>query len=145
NPRYNRPMIQTATSVVLWCFVLVLGMACGAGLYESRIEVPQWLQASPDGTYRWNREAAVAANVGLRFWVFLSTGPLTLFTLGGLALVWQAPPAVKVWWLVALGATVIERAMTFGYFIPTMIDLTTPGTYEPAVAANKALQWARLS
>lgn len=28
---------------MLWLFVINLGIAVGAGLYESRIAVPQWL------------------------------------------------------------------------------------------------------
>ena len=31
------------TEVLLWLFVINLGIAFGAGLYESRITVPQWL------------------------------------------------------------------------------------------------------
>lgn len=36
--------------ILLWLFVINLGIAFGAGLYESRTTVPQWLsfRASPD-------------------------------------------------------------------------------------------------
>src|SRR5262245_23676288 len=63
--------------VLLWLFVINLGIAFGAGLYESRIVVPQWLSFSRDTGYRWNAEAARKADVGLRFWVYVTTLPLT--------------------------------------------------------------------
>jgi hypothetical protein len=46
-------------------FVINLDIAFGAGLYESRIIVPQWLSFSPEYGYRWDAEAARQANVGL--------------------------------------------------------------------------------
>lgn len=66
---------------VLWLLVINLGIAFGAGLYESRITVPQWLSFAPGSGYRWNPAAAAAANVGLRFWAYVTTVPLTLLTL----------------------------------------------------------------
>ena len=68
-------------SIVLALFVINLGIAFGAGLYESRIAVPQWLSFSSESGYHWNAEAARQANVGLRFWVYVTTVPLTLLTL----------------------------------------------------------------
>lgn len=131
-------------TILLWAYVLVLGICCGAGLYESRIEVPQWLHPGPDGRLLWDREVAAASDVGLRFWVFVSTGPLTLLTLAGLATVWSAPSPMRAWWLAALAATLVDRGMTFGYFIPTMLKLASGEVYAPAEAAAKGLEWVRL-
>jgi hypothetical protein len=44
--------------ILLWLFVINLGIAFGAGLYESRITVPQWLTFSQDSGYHWNAEVA---------------------------------------------------------------------------------------
>ena len=35
--------------VLLWLFVLNLGIAFGAGLYEARIVIPRWLMSAPEG------------------------------------------------------------------------------------------------
>src|SRR5262245_19859668 len=102
--------------MVLALFVINLGIAFGAGLYESRITVPQWLTFSTESGYRWNAEAARQANVGLRFWVYVTTVPLTLLTLASLAAVWWTPSEVRNWWLAAAAAVLVDRAMTFGYF-----------------------------
>ena len=74
--------------VLLWLFVINLGIAFGAGLYESRIVVPQWLSFSRETGYRWNAEAARSADVGLRFWVYVTTLPLTLLTFASLIVAW---------------------------------------------------------
>jgi hypothetical protein len=52
---------------LLWLLVINPGIVFGAGLYEARIEFPQWLVYSPESGYRWNAEAARRADTGLRF------------------------------------------------------------------------------
>jgi hypothetical protein len=130
--------------LLLWLYVLDLGIACGAGLYESRIMVPQWLVGSQAAGYHWNRAAAAEANVGLRFWVYVSTGPLTLLTLAGVVALWYVPPPLRNWWMLAVGVGLLERGLTFGYFIPTMVRLSTDTTMTDADAVAKALTWGRL-
>jgi hypothetical protein len=128
----------------LWLYVLNLGIACGAGLYESRIVVPQWLVGSEAAGYHWNRAAAAEANVGLRFWVYASTGPLTLLTLASVVALWYVPPPLRDWWMLAVGVGLLERGLTFGYFIPTMVRLITDTTMTDAEAVAKALTWVQL-
>jgi hypothetical protein len=132
------------TSLVLALFLINLGIAFGAGLYESRITVPQWLCFSPGSGYRWDAEAARHANVGLRFWVYVTTVPLTLLTLTSLVAAWWTPTEVRNWWLAAVAAVLIDRVMTFGYFIPTMLTLMNNQTLSPSEAVAKATQWANL-
>jgi len=86
--------IQAVQMIILWLFVINLGTAFGAGLYESRVVVPQWLRASPGSGYRWNAEAAQEADVGLKFWVYVTTVPLTLLTVASLAAAWWTPEPV---------------------------------------------------
>jgi hypothetical protein len=81
--------------ILLWLFTINLGIAFGAGLYESRIAVPQWLTYSEDSGYHWNAEAAGSADVGLRFWAYVTTVPLTLLTLASLTAAWWTPDPVR--------------------------------------------------
>ena len=133
--------------VLLWLFVINLGIAFGAGLYESRISVPQWLSFSRDTGYRWNAEAARKADVGLRFWVYVTTLPLTLLTFVSLTVAWCTPSVVRNWWLgtAAAAAAAVDRVMTLTYFIPTMIKLMCDEALEQSKAVARALQWVRLS
>jgi len=77
-------MAHAAAEVVLWLFVVNLGIAFGAGLYEARVAVPQWLKFEPGAGYRWDAAAARRAGVGMRFWAYVTTGPLTLLMLASL-------------------------------------------------------------
>ena len=130
--------------VLLWLFVINLGIAFGAGLYESRIVVPQWFSFSRETGYRWNAEAARSADVGLRFWVYVTTLPLTLLTFASLIVAWWAPSVVRNWWLGAAAAAFVDRVMTLTYFIPTMIKLMGGEAFGQSEAVARALQWVRL-
>ena len=119
-------------TALLWLFVINLGIALGAGLYEHTIVVPEWIGLGADGLPRWNAEAARSADTGRRFWVYVTTVPLTLLTLANLATAWRFKGPARRPWLGAAVAALADRAITFGYFIPMMIRphgcllLTTP-------------------
>jgi hypothetical protein len=51
-------MPATVAKVLLWLFVVDLGIAFGAGLYEHRIVLSRWISRSPDASYHWNGDAA---------------------------------------------------------------------------------------
>lgn len=137
-------MIELIAQIVLTLFVINLGIAFGAGLYESRIVVPQWLVYSPESGYSWIADAARRADVGLKFWALVTTLPLTLLTIASLVVVWWAPLDARNWWLGAIAATLVDRVMTFGYFIPTMIKLMQTDAFGQAEAVKRALRWVRL-
>ena len=130
------------STVLLWLFVLNLGIAFGAGLYEHRIVMSRWLDTS-GGQAHWNPEAVRQDDTGRRFWVFVTTGPLTLLTLANLFVAWRAPTGLREWWLAAALAALADRAFTFGYFIPTMVGLMSAADTPQAVAA--ATRWSNLN
>jgi len=135
-------MSGTISTTVLWLFVINLGIAFGAGLYEHRIVVSRWVSSGESGAH-WNAEAARQDDVGRRFWAFVSTLPLTLLTLANLFAAWRSSGAVRGWWLAAALAVLAERAFTFSYFIPTMIGLMR-AVDSPASAAT-AIRWSTLN
>ena len=129
-----------AQRLVLWLWVINLGVAVGAGIYESRIVVPQWLYVLPDGQWYWDAEAARRSDTGLSFWAYVSTGPLTLLTLSHLVLAVRSTKPTRKVWLLAAGAGLLERGLTFAYFIPTMVSLMS-GEVPQVAAVSLALQW----
>ena len=129
-------------TILLWLFVINLGVAAGAGLYEHRIVVPDWL-SSDEGGVHWNAEAARHDDTGLRFWAFVTTGPLTILTLASLFAASRASEPMRTWWLAAVAAIVADRVLTFAYFIPTMIGLMNAADSDAAVAA--ASRWTTLN
>jgi hypothetical protein len=137
-------MAQTslAARVLLWLFVINLGTAFGAGLYEHRIVVPEWVVANGAATH-WNAEAARRDDTGLRFWAYVTTGPLTLLTLLNLVAAWRATGPIRRWWLAAALAILVDRVLTLSYFIPTMIGLMSAADSPASVSI--ATRWAAMN
>lgn len=127
---------------LLWLFVIFLGIAFGAGLYERRIAVPRWI-GSAGRERRWDADAARQDDTGRRFWAFVTTGLLTLLTIANLIVAWSASGPVRAWWLTAAIFALAERLFTFAYFIPTMVALMKAPSTEESTA--KAVRWASLS
>ena len=64
-----------------------------------------------------------ADDVGRRFWVFVSTLPLTCLTLASLYFAPGASGPAGSWWLTAAWVALAERLATFAYFVPAMVGL----------------------
>lgn len=129
--------------ILLWLFVINLGVAFGAGMYEGRIVFHDWLISSPDSALHWNAEAARRDNTGLRFWVFVTTVPLSVLTLANLIAAWRAVGTLRRWWLAAALTALADRIVTFSYFIPTMVGLMQAPDSADSVAT--AVRWANLN
>ena len=100
-------MSTNVSTALLWLFVINLGIALGAGLYEHRIVTSDWVSDDGSGGH-WNAAAARHDNTGLRFWAYVTTGPLTLLVLANLAAAWTtqvrsapggSPRPVLYWWI----------------------------------------------
>src|SRR5258705_1602981 len=61
-------MPGTISATLLWLFVINLGIAFGAGLYEHRIVVSRWISSSELSGSHWNADTARSADAGRRFW-----------------------------------------------------------------------------
>ena len=108
--------------VVLWLFVVALGIDLGGGLYETRVVVPLWSRGVPDTLALGHPLAQVATGAGLRFWAFV-TPAAGLLALAVLVFAWRAPASWR-WW--GLGAAAVELCVvvsTLLYFKPTAIRL----------------------
>ena len=84
-------MSTTTSTIFMWLFVINLGIAFGAGVYEHRVVVSQWVTSSPEAGAHWNPGVARQDDTGRRFWGFVTTVPLTLLTLANLFFAWRAP------------------------------------------------------
>jgi hypothetical protein len=136
-------MSRAASATVLWLFVINLGVVFGAGVYEHRIVVSRWIDSSGGAGAHWDAEAALRDDTGRRFWAFVSTVPLTLLTLLNLWAARRADGALRVWWLSAGCAALLDRVFTFSYFIPTMIGLM--GAPDSPESAAIATRWSNLN
>jgi len=131
-------MPGTTSTLLLWLFVVNLGIAFGAGVYEHRIVVSRWISSSPEAGAHWSAETARQDDTGRRFWVFVTTIPLTLLTLANLFAGWRAAGNVRGWWLAAACAALADRLLTFSYFVPTMVGLLgAPDSPESVAVASR--------
>ena len=74
----------------------------------------------------------------------MTTVPLTLLTFANLVAAWLDRGPRRFWWLAAVAIVVVERIVTFSYFIPTMVWLQgTEGLPEAEVQAALS-QWLLL-
>lgn len=129
--RDTRGVIEMWIQIALWLFVINLGIAFGAGVYEARVVIPRWIGLPPS---EW-------PNTGLLFWVYVTTVPLTLLTVLNAVAAWVTHGPGHRWHLAAVGIIVIERVATFSYFIPTMVRLMgSDATAQSDVAATLS-QW----
>src|SRR5205814_6973080 len=104
-------------------FVINLGIAFGAGLYETRMIIPQWFSKNSVNELRVNSDAMRETDPGRRFWALVTTLSLTLVTLANLIAAWPSEGARHTWWLSASLIALVERIGTFTFFIPTAIKL----------------------
>src|SRR5206468_2896244 len=136
-------MSSATSTILLWLFVINLGIAFGAGLYEHRVALSKWISYSPESGAHWNAEAVRQDDTGRRFWAFVTTVPLTLLTLASLFAAWPPLGAFRAWWLAAALAALVDRLLTFAYFIPTMVRLMkAPDSPESVAMAGR---WRNLN
>ena len=135
----------SVSEILLWLFVINLGIAYGAGLYEARIILPQWFPKSSDTEFRVDGDAMCQANTGLRFWAFVTTMPLSLLALANLVTALQSQGLRHEWWLAAAVITLVERIGTFGFFIPTALKLMRANTLPALTATKMASRWMCLN
>ncbi len=149
--RAEKTMTFTFAGILLWLFVLDLGIAFGAGLYEHRIVVPQWFSRSQESGLRVNSKTMQQMDMGRKFWSFVTTVPLTILTVASVIV---APfhrfifsplqlrgGAVRFWWLTATAFALVDRIATFSFFIPRAMRLMGADSLPPSRAAKMASLW----
>lgn len=112
--------------IILWLYVIFLGVSFGAGIYESRIVIPEWINIPPD---KW-------PDTGLLFWVYVTTIPLTLITILNAIAAWRDNSRRRSCWLSSIVIIMLERIATFTYFIPGMIRLMGSQIPEAEIASD---------
>ena len=108
--------------IILWFFIVVLGLNMGAGLYEGWIVVPLWAGGIPETLEEGNAYRRVAINAGVRFWAYM-TSAAGIFALLALVFGFWAPAPQRIWQIAAGGMEVVAVAMTLLYFRPTLVRL----------------------
>lgn len=138
--------LHTIAAVILWLFVIALGVDLGAGLYEARIVVPLWAGGVPGTLAAGNPYARVAIDAGMRFWAYATSTAAILAVLALIGGVF-APAPQRVWQIAAAALELVAVAMTLVYFRPTLVRLFMGhGAGMPAdVIVSTVHRWVALS
>jgi hypothetical protein len=108
--------------IVLWLFVVALGLDLGAGVYEARVVVPLWAEGVPQTLASGDPYARVAINAGIHFWAYL-TSAVAVLALAALVFGVLAPAPRRAWQIFSAVAELTAVAMTLVYFRPTLMRL----------------------
>ena len=109
-------------TIVLWLFVIALGLDLGAGIYEARIVVPLWSAGVPETLAAGNPYGRVAIDAGIHFWSRM-TSVVALLALVTLAFSLRTSAPLRTWQIFASVAELAAAAMTLFYFRPTLVRL----------------------
>ena len=133
------------STLLLWLFVINLGISFGAGLYEKIIVLPMWFTKFPEIGYRVNVSAMRETDTGKKFWAGVNTVPLTLLTLANLIVSLQMGGTKGHWWLTACLVIIIERIGTFSYFIPIALKLMRSDNLTEKKVSGLIASWLLLN
>lgn len=135
--------------IILWLFIVSLGIEIGAGLYEIFVIVPLWANSADSviAFYRHNIATPnLVINAGGRFWLFAS--PLLTFLSVVVMLSGRRTNAEHRHWRRAAGGLVfLIMCGTFGWFVPHIMTLQSEKvlTMNPETVANIAFWWSHLN
>lgn len=134
---------RQAGEVLLWLFVIWVGIQFGAGLYEKQIVVPQWSTVPPDEVGEALSRSGQESSA-LRFWAFISP-PVALLALVNAITAWYAVGRRRNWWLAASVIMIVYSIFTYIYFVPRMIWLWQAETLPASEVESAVFWWVRLN
>jgi len=130
--------------ILLILFTIFIGIAFGAGLYEARVVIPLWFN-KVNRSYTVNHQNLDKIDSGRRFWGFITTGPLTLLSIANLIFAFRTPGEIHNWWLAASIIILLERILTFSFFIPTIIKLQKNKSLPDKIVSKRIVLWIRMN
>ncbi|MGH9409182.1 MAG: DUF1772 domain-containing protein [Vicinamibacterales bacterium] len=134
------------TTLILWLFVIVLGLDLGGGIYETRVVVPLWAHGVPETLAAGNPYGRVAIDAGMRLWAYL-TSVVALFAVLALIFGFFMAGPQRAWQIVAAALELAVVGTTLLYFKPTLVRLfmTHGAGLSPAVIQSTVQQWVSLN
>lgn len=143
----RRPSIK---QIILWLFVIVLGIGVGAGLYEARVIMPLWSSAPPESVWGWRDLLAAnpryAPHAGERFWILVS--PVrALLAIAVLVTGLRMSGEQRRWRLVASIISLALFILAVTWLIPTSTELFGNNSRELSAeqVISKTKTWVMLN
>src|SRR5690348_11930719 len=136
--------------MILWLFVIALGIEIGAGLYETLVVLPLWTTAPPDSVTAYYQHNSAnpqfALNAGGRFW--MGATPLVgLLALATLLSGFRTRPQHRQWRIAGTVLALVVVLSTFAWFVPNIIRLTGKDVMAMSAAEVTSLtrSWVHLN
>lgn len=136
--------------ILLWFFVIALGIELGAGLYETLVVMPLWAAAPPDSVLEYYRHNTAnpqfTLNAGGRFWIF-ATPLVGLTGIAALLSGLKTRPEHRKWRMVGTILAIIVVISTFAWFVPNIIKLFSEAVTRMSADEINSLTnwWVRLN
>ncbi len=131
--------------IALLLLILLIQFGMGGGLYESLVIYPRWKRdVTPENLVQKLKDSG-QARANRRFWPFIS--PLqALLAILNLVLAWRYTGNAHTAWLIAALIIVVNRVITFSYFVPTMVrKFERPEGLDAAWLKKAVKLWTSLS
>ena len=109
--------------IVLWAYVVMVGILTGGALFERAVLVHVWSSDPPDSVRSWNANPKYALDPPRRFFMYVTLPVMILAPWNGIV-AWRSTGPERFWLLVSAGLVVFVIATTIAYFAPVMIALT---------------------
>ncbi|HVE58045.1 MAG TPA: DUF1772 domain-containing protein [Pyrinomonadaceae bacterium] len=136
--------------ILLWLFVITLGITLGGGLYETLVTMPLWSASPPDSVIDYYRHNSAnpqfALNQGGRFWIYF-TPLLGLLSIATLLSGFKTRPEHRRWRIAGTVFALTVVVVTFAWFIPNIIKLMSEAVLAMNTdeLTNLTDNWVRLN
>ncbi len=144
------PQELSIRQVLLWLFVVMLGIEVGGGLYETLVIMPLWAAAPPDSVLAYYQHNVAnpqfVLNQGGRFWMYC-TSSVGLLAVASLVSGLKTGSDHRKWRTTGTVLAIIVVVSTFAWFVPNIILLTGSGVTRLRAEEVTALTnwWVRLN
>ncbi len=140
----------SGSQVLLWLFVIALGITMGGGIYEARVIMPLWGAAPPHSVIAYYQHNVAnpkfAPDQGGNFWIIVT--PLTtLLAMAVLISAYWTRGVHRKWRIAAAALAITVHVFTFTWFVPNIIRLSDGHvlTMRPDELSSLANLWINLN
>lgn len=122
NPLHRPAFRQLAPSTetrLMRPFLAATGIVVGAGLFETRVVIPQWASASNAAEVEAALERSGHIASGTRFWALLVPAVVPL-TVANLYAALRSEDPRRGWWVASAGTMTAVSIATAGYYVPEL-------------------------
>ncbi|MGH3800486.1 MAG: hypothetical protein ACRDTD_10210 [Pseudonocardiaceae bacterium] len=121
-PKLRRSSSGASDTRLLWALLTLTGLALGAGLYESRVVIPQWAARPTPKEVGPALERSGHLASGREFWPLVGV-PIVPLAVANVRQALRSEGPRRPWWLAFSTTIAVACVATAGYFVPALHQL----------------------